>query len=151
MRPARRRNCDNRIATQEFEINEVLIAISVACRDRHERRCVHAADLRRSAANISGDGQSGAERRRTLGGGAIYFRCPRHAPLEAIGEIGADGNFQLYTMAEGKRCEGAVAGVHEVTRGPAARRRTSCQRPFSVAQTYEVEAQPNELTITLPK
>lgn len=84
-----------------------------------------------------------------LSGGAIYFRSTDGPGLEAISEIGPDGGFSLYTMFDGQRLEGAVAGSHQVSVVPASE---SGNMPGAIvlSEPRSVEPQPNEIVIELP-
>jgi hypothetical protein len=85
-----------------------------------------------------------------LSGGAIYFRSPSHPALEATAEIGPDGRFELYTMAEGERLSGAVAGEHEVTVVPPGTPQDIMPAAVKLPDTQQVLPQPNELKLALP-
>ena len=83
-----------------------------------------------------------------LTGGAIYFKSSEKDRLEATGDIGSDGKFELRTVALGERLSGAIAGKHTVVVVPAG-------KPGDIPPAMElpevvVEPKDNEFTIKLP-
>lgn len=84
-----------------------------------------------------------------LTGGAIRLTSNDKDRYEATGEIGADGKFELRTIAQGERLTGAVAGPHRAVVLPDG-------KPGDILPAIElkevtVEAKENDLKITLPK
>ena len=82
-------------------------------------------------------------------GGAIEFRSQSAQPFNAFGEIQSDGSFTLYTVAEGSRAAGAIAGTHRVTIVPAMDH-TQAAQPITLSDVFTVERSANDFTITVP-
>jgi len=84
-----------------------------------------------------------------LAGGAIYFTSSEKDRLEATGDIGPDGKFELRTVALGERLTGAIAGPHKVRVVPASK--PGDIPPAMDLSDVTIQAKDNDLTIKLPK
>lgn len=82
--------------------------------------------------------------------GMIVFQSPENAEYASQAEIQPDGSFQLFTLIEGQRIDGARAGDYRATYFP---RMTEAQTevPVELDETYTVKAGENVFEIQLKK
>ncbi|MCA9003795.1 MAG: hypothetical protein KDA70_00875 [Planctomycetaceae bacterium] len=81
-------------------------------------------------------------------GGMIVFQSPTDAEQTSQAEIQADGSFQLFSLIEGQRIDGARAGEYRVTYYPRMSESQS-EVPAEITQTFQVKAGENAFEIKI--
>ena len=86
-----------------------------------------------------------------MSGGAVQFQPQPDASLSSFGEVGNDGRFSLFTIVDGKKIAGAVAGPHRVVVIPPLGADQSVQ-PATLPDLYTVKPDGgNDFTLLVPR
>lgn len=78
-----------------------------------------------------------------VAGGTVQFESIKTQGTTAIGEVGPDGTFQIRTMVDGHRLEGAVVGEQRVTYIPQMTQDQAGAIPVVLPQNLDVKPQDN--------
>jgi hypothetical protein len=82
-------------------------------------------------------------------GGTIEFQ-PSGEGQRAIGEIGPDGSFSVFTFFDNDKIDGAVPGTYRVSIIPPIPPDQNVQS-FNLPKTYTIEPRDNDFTIDVSK
>jgi len=87
----------------------------------------------------------------TLAGGTVQFEAQADGAPSAVAEVGKDGRFTLYTLFNGSKLSGAVAGRYHVLVIPPFGA-DQAVLPVTLPDDYTVKAEGgNEFTLTIPR
>lgn len=88
-------------------------------------------------------------------GGTVQFQPPDGGPGAAVAEIQKDGTFTLYTILDGRKAAGALAGPYRVVVLPPLGRNQAAQprvSPVTLPGLYVVKPEgDNDFTFTVPR
>jgi hypothetical protein len=88
--------------------------------------------------------------RQPVTSGTLQFEALASPGRVAIGEVQADGTFQMRTMVDGERLDGVVAGPQRVTYIPRSTQDPAGTGPVVLPKNLEVKPQDNvDLTLQL--
>ncbi len=82
--------------------------------------------------------------------GMIVFQSPENAEHASQAEIQPDGSFQLFTLVEGERIDGARPGEYRATFYPKMSE-AQTEVPLEIDETFTVKAGENVFEIKLKK
>jgi hypothetical protein len=84
-----------------------------------------------------------------IAGGTIEFQ-PTGEGRRAVGEIGPDGSFSVFTFFDNDKTDGALPGSYRVTVIPPIPPDQNVQI-YNLAKSYQIEAKDNEFMIDVSK
>jgi hypothetical protein len=87
--------------------------------------------------------------KKPLTGGGIFFRSEKDPDVRAVGEIGTDGQFTLYTISGKTKLVGAVEGEHKLEVVPPMDDKQQMIRVRILKEVVRVEARENEIVVEI--
>ena len=84
-------------------------------------------------------------------GGVVQFQPEKDAGASILADVGKDGTFSLYTLFDGKKTTGAVAGSYRILAIPPLGA-DQAVHPVQLPDLYTVQSDGgNDFTLTIPR